>query len=378
MQSNKISKLAKKLIEKHKINSVEKLISANIKMSDIQWIVIEIYKNMSRRITPPMLIKQYNRNRFLKSSSVTPQQFVNLELDIYKLLPKNYIPIELSPVMPIGSNAVVANINQGNVLSTVRNIEVTADTTMALTLEAASQILANKKIEKICLCANQRCLRLQESSDNYGFTPHFKIFAMCSTWIKNNKNNNLVYYELKKQLNFYLKLLKHCKNKGYKINKITVELSDTNFIEELIRVNDLDREIIYKNTNNDSFKIFDLIDKNTKQKISSINKNNELILKKMNLKNVIKNLKNLENNILNKLKKDYPEINFVIDMGRIEGIFYYNGPCFKVYNEKNGEITPLADGGVSNWLSTLLSDNKRQIFTSGFGTELLLKKLSNL
>lgn len=378
MQNNEISKLAQKLIKKHKIDSVEKLLLGNINMSDTQWIVMEIYKNMVKRITPSMIIQHYNRSRFLEPCTVSPKQFAKLELDIYTLLSNEYIPIELSPVMPIGSNAVVAGVNQGNVLSTVRNIEVTADTTMALTIETASRLLANKNLDKISLCANQRCLRLQKGSDNYGFTAHFKIFAMCNSWTKNNNNKNQVYEELNKQLGFYLKLLSQCKKNDYKIKRITVELSDTNFIEELIKVNNLDREIIRKRINDESFEIFDLIDKKIKQKISSISKNDESNLKEMNLKNVINKLKELENNTLKKFKKDYPEIKFVIDIGRTDGLLYYNGPCFKIYNETDGNITPLADGGVSDWLSTLMSDKRRLIFTSGFGTELLLKKLLKL
>jgi hypothetical protein len=347
-------------------------------MSDMQWIVMEIYKNMVKRITPSMLVQHYNNSRFLEPCTVSPKKFAKLELDMYKLLSNEYIPVELSPVMPIGSNAVIANVSQGNVLSTVRNIEVTADTTMALTMETASRLLANKNLDKISLCANQRCLRLQKSSDNYGFTSHFKIFAMCNSWTKNNNNGDLVYEELNKQLDFYLKLLNQCKKNGYKINKITVELSDTNFIEELIKVNNLDREIIRKKIKDESFEIFNLIDKKIKQKISSISKKDELILQEMNLKNVIGKLKKLENNTLIKFKKDYPDMNFVIDIGRAEGLLYYNGPCFKIYNETDGNITPLADGGVSNWLSILMSNKKKLIFTSGFGTELLLKKLSKL
>jgi len=375
MKKQQISDLAQRLIKKHKIDSVEKLLLGNIKMSDIQWIVMEIYKNMVKRITPLMLVKHYENSRFLKPCTISPKQFMELESDIYELIPDKFIPVELSPVMPIGSNAVVAGVNQGNVLSTVRNIEVTADTTMALTLEAASRLLSDIKLEKVSLCTNQRCLRLQKGTDNYGFTSHFKIFAMCSTWKRKEENSDLVYEELNKQLNFYLKLIKSCENKNFKINKITVELSDTNFTEELIRVYNINRKIIAEEANNDSFSIFNLIDKKINQKVPSIDKKNELILKEMNLSNVINKVKKIEKNILNKIKKDYPEINFKIDMGRTEGLHYYNGPCFKIYNETNGDITPLADGGVCDWLSTLLLDKKRQIFTSGFGTELLLKKL---
>lgn len=380
MKNENISQLVRNILDKYGIRDMEQFLDGKMKMSDMQWVVMQLYQNMVKRVTPASLLQQYRENRFTVPCDISPKDFLKLEAIIYDLLPKKYIPIELAPVMPFGSNAVLARINQGNVLSTVRNIEVTADITMAMAIEAASRLAKGKQENRegeVHLCSSQRCLRLQKGTDKYGFTPHFKVFALFSSWRRKTQIDSQVYVELYQQLEFYLHLLNVCRDKTYRIGKISVEISDMNVIEEIIKRNHLDREAIRDKINDASFNFLDLIDKEIRPKVVQINNAEADILREIASDEAIKNLKKLEADILNGLRNKYPTITFAIDLSRIAGLGYYNGPCFKIYAETtDGTPLPLADGGTSDWLTTLVSDKRRAIFTSGFGLELFCRNLS--
>ncbi|MDA0167182.1 hypothetical protein OM076_43380 [Solirubrobacter ginsenosidimutans] len=91
---------------------------------------------------------------------------------------EGFEPVALSPVSPLGLNAILGRIDQNNVLSTIRNTEVLADPTAALALEAA--VRRRRGEDTVRLCAACRVLRLQPVPDVPGFTQHFELFALVT------------------------------------------------------------------------------------------------------------------------------------------------------------------------------------------------------
>lgn len=371
------TELVQKLLKKYSVNTVKEFLEANIQPSDIQWFFIELSNNIVKRVTASSLLKKHKESRFTRPCDVSPKDFAKFEAVVYEKMPANYIPLELSPVMSLGSNAILANTSQGNVLSTARTLEVAADTTMALTIEAATRLLGcdnTQATEGIYLCANQRCLRLQGTTDDYGFTPHFKILALCGAWRKQDNTKTKIYDNLNQQIGFYLDLIEECRNKGFQIGKVIVEISDINAIEQIIRTNNLDRGIIRSKINDTSFNLVNLLPCIMSAMVCQITNREEKMLLSIAPSNVLQCFKELEKNILSTMSVSHPAVEFVIDLGRIAGIGYYNGPCFKIYGEApDGKIFPLADGGVSDWVAKLLSDGRWQVCTSGFGSELFCR-----
>lgn len=74
--------------------------------------------------------------------------------------------------------------------------------------------------------------------------------------------------------------------------------------------------------------------------------------------NVDSSVKGMLNHLLlvvEELREAYPNVDIPYDLGRIAGIGYYSGPCFKItaVNRRDSEFH-LVDGGASDWVATLL------------------------
>jgi hypothetical protein len=105
--------------------------------TDLQSLLLEVYRRLAQKTTPAQLLEQYERNRFVAPSQVDPRKVAEVERLAWQLLPGKYLPLELSPVCPLGTNSVIASVDQNKVVTTIRNTEVVADTTNVLALEAA-------------------------------------------------------------------------------------------------------------------------------------------------------------------------------------------------------------------------------------------------
>jgi len=359
----KTAELIASFVKKYKLEQFADLFEAEIQPADLQWILMELVNLAVKRISPPLLLNRNRTSRFTRACDVSPIDFLRLEVALFERAASNYKAVELAPVTSFGANAVLAKISQGNVLSTVRTLEVTADTTMALTLEAVSLIKDSGEKARVSLCSAQRCLRLQGATDDYGFTPHFKIFALASVFFRERKELSPVYDELVRQISVYLDILTKCK--GVEIGHICVELSDIGVIESLIEQSGSLRQEVCSRINDPEFSLFEFLGKGLASKVASCADMAERDYSQFLA---------LERQVLKPLQESYRQVEFLLDLGRVAGLGYYNGPCFKIYaTDASGKKYPLADGGVSDWAAKLLSDNRWQVCTSGFGSELLCR-----
>jgi hypothetical protein len=107
--------------------------------TDLKSLLLEVYRRRALVVKPSQLLEQYERDRFVRPSDLAPEATTNFERLVWSLLPDHYTAIELSPVCPLGTNTVVATVDQNNILTAIRNTEVVADTTNVLALERASR-----------------------------------------------------------------------------------------------------------------------------------------------------------------------------------------------------------------------------------------------
>src|SRR5262245_14699115 len=106
--------------------------------TDLQTLLLEVYRRRAAAVTPSRLLARYEDNRFVVKSPVDPLDLARLEASIHDRLPAHDITgLTLSPVSPLGTNAAIATVDQNNVLSTIRNTEVVSDATNVLALECA-------------------------------------------------------------------------------------------------------------------------------------------------------------------------------------------------------------------------------------------------
>ena len=119
---------------------------ARLPGSDLTTVLLALMRRRASALSGPDVLRQYRSDRFVAPSAVPFEALRAAEDQLLGALPSSFSVVGLSPVMPLGSCSAVAEMDQNNVLSTIRGTEVAADPTNALALEAAvrRQIVADR------------------------------------------------------------------------------------------------------------------------------------------------------------------------------------------------------------------------------------------
>src|SRR5262249_47677478 len=105
------------------------ILAERLSPTDLQSLLLEVYRRRAARPTPTRLLEQYESNRFVRPSSVDPRTLLEFDRVALSLATPVFEPVELAPVCPLGTTSVVATVSQNNTVSTVRNTELVADST---------------------------------------------------------------------------------------------------------------------------------------------------------------------------------------------------------------------------------------------------------
>ncbi|MBC1222018.1 hypothetical protein GNF10_07830 [Nostoc sp. UCD121] len=289
------------------------ILTNRLSLSDLQSLLLEVYRQRAASLTPSDILKQYENNRFVVPSQVNPEQQLEFDRLAYSVLPPGFEALELSPVSPLGTNSAVATVNQNKVLSTVRNTEVTADVTNVLALECAKRKRAAKHTrdhEIIKLCASHHVLRTQQVKGPNLFQ-HFRLLGLCTAG-RDTGSYRFEIDALIEHLEFYFQLFEAANHSGFAIADVRVSLT-----------------------------AFDKI------RYSA-----------------------LQTSVLEKLATQYPQITFAFDQERETGRGYYDSAGFHIYGrDSSGTEYFLVDGGFTNWTQQLLNNKKERLLISGIGSE---------
>jgi hypothetical protein len=150
--------------------------------TDLQSLLLEVYRRRAGQVTPSRLLEQYTRNRFTAPSALDPAELARLDLLFQeRLAAYGFAFLALSPVCPLGTNSAVATVDQHKVLTTVRGTEVVADATNVLALECAARRrgLPRGDRTRTRLAASHRVVRAQPF-DGPGMSAHFQLLGLCT------------------------------------------------------------------------------------------------------------------------------------------------------------------------------------------------------
>jgi ribosomal protein S18 acetylase RimI-like enzyme len=285
--------------------------------SDLQSLLLHVFRRRSANRKPADLLAQYERAPFVRPSAVDARTLGDLERAALACAP-GFEAVELAPVAPLGINAVLGAIDQNNVLATIRNAEVLGDPTTLQALECARRRRAGDA-STIRLCSRSRALRLQPTEVPW-FTPHFALFSLVSA----GRDRGSFAFEIEslaEHLRVYLALLRRLAREGYALSGIEVAVGDT--------ARDARR------------------------------------------------LDAAAAAVLEPLAAEFPEARFRVDQERKHGLAYYAGLCLRIDAvDPTGAALNLADGGFTDWTRRLLSNAKERLLVSGIGIELLPKRFA--
>jgi hypothetical protein len=145
--------------------------------SDLTSLLLAVMRNRSRRVEAPQLVSRYRNNRFVVRPAVSFANLRRVEDGFLAAASDKWEVLSLSPLVPFATHAALGHFSQDRVVSTVRDAEVAADPTTALTLEAALRRRAARS-EVVRLSSIQRVVRAQHFGE--GVQSHFSLFALVT------------------------------------------------------------------------------------------------------------------------------------------------------------------------------------------------------
>lgn len=307
------SKIIERIEREVGIPGLVTLLAKNLTPTDLQSVLLEVYRQRAQRQQPSAVLSDYETNRFVRPSTLSPINLLEWERTAFSKLPSEFQPIMLSPVCPLGTSSAIALVDQNRVMSTIRNTEVVSDSTNVLALECALQrrqlLRVNPKSKvPVHLAASQRLLRTQ-LYDAPNMVPHFSAFALCSAG-QDQGNLQFELATLVLHISFYLRSLS-----AFLGSDVRLRLAVTDF-------GATDRQSL------------------------------------------------LTTRLFSPIQAEFAGVDCVLDNERTNGRDYYADLCFHIYIvTPAGELIELADGGVVNWTQILLNNAKERCVTSGIGSE---------
>ena len=191
----KENNIIKKILKKAGNPSLLSDLESKLSMSEINSLLLELFKTKTREMKPAELLRQYAQNRFVNPSDIDPVLSYRASADLLEAAGKaGYTALELSPVTVLGACSVIAQVDQNKVLSALSGTEVLSDATNALALHIAH--LKNRenlkkskqpnperckperpKPERLRYCSVHRHIRTQKFQGKNQLS-HFTLYGM--------------------------------------------------------------------------------------------------------------------------------------------------------------------------------------------------------
>lgn len=285
------------------------LLGDGLSGADLTTLLLAVARRRVADRTPADVLRQYRHDRFVRPAATDFGALRAAEDLALGLLPAGFEPITLAPVMPLGTHAVLGDVDQNNVVSTMRATEVTADPTTSLALEAAERrrsLLADdpRSTASVRLAAVHRVLRAQQFSGGLAFA-HFGILGLVTA----GRDRGNLAFEREAAVEHLRYLVDVLLAAG--TPRIRVECT-----ELASHLGDVTGEIRHS--------------LGAVQRVEVV---------------------------------EAPE--------RTAGRRYYATYCIRLFAELDGELVDLADGGTIGWTQQLVGSAKERLWISGIGLDRL-------
>lgn len=151
---------------------------ANLSGSDFTILMLEVARQRAARETPASLLRRYRADRFVSPAGTGWPLFRAAEDTLTEHLPAGTELLMLPPLVPLGCHSLLGPMSQDKVVTTMRAVEVAADPTNALALEAAVRRRTGDPRTVVRLAAVQRVVRAQQPPP--GYLPHFSLLGVVT------------------------------------------------------------------------------------------------------------------------------------------------------------------------------------------------------
>jgi hypothetical protein len=308
-----MNKIVERIEREVGIPGLVTILAEQLSPTDLQSILLEVYRLRSSQLRPADVLTSYQKNRFVQPSVVSPISLFQWEWIAFANLPTEFQLLALSPVCPLGASSAVAELDQNWCVTTVRNTEVISDSTKVLALECALRRRRLRKVnpksnDPVHLAASHRLLRAQHYQ-NPKLSSHFSALVLCSAG-RDPGNMGFEVTALGLHIQFYLRILR-----AFLGPYITLKLSVTDFSSK-------------------------------------------------------GNKKLLNDQLLSQIRSEFEHVDCVFNDSRTSGSGYYANLCFHIHaTTPSGQLLELVDGGSVDWTQKYLGNAKERLIISGIGSE---------
>jgi hypothetical protein len=149
---------------------------AGLSGSQLQTLLMPVMRERAGRARPADLLRRWREDRFVRPAAADPRRVSRVEAGLWELLDHDVYGVQLSPVTPLGTCTAVSPTSQNRIVSATRAVEVLADPTNALAIEAAAR---RDEHDEVHVAASHQVLRAQVFGPGMG--AHFRLFALVSS-----------------------------------------------------------------------------------------------------------------------------------------------------------------------------------------------------
>ena len=146
----------------------------NLACSDLTSVLTVMSDVRGAEVTPNAVV---NGNRFHEPSAVSQRDYHWIDGLIINACDTDVDIVELSPLQPFGTNKLLADTNQKNVVSTARNSEANADIATALFRVGIKRFTEQSKTNSSVTVASSARLVRAQTYKGSKFLPHFRMFG---------------------------------------------------------------------------------------------------------------------------------------------------------------------------------------------------------
>jgi hypothetical protein len=166
----------------------------------------------------------------------------------------------------------------------------------------------------------------------------------------------------------HLRLLRELPSRGFHFDDVTVELSHTGAVEARLRAAGVGRDQVRERVRTQVFGDPDatLRELGLAPARGSLDALGDLVPP-----SVRPTLEALTTRVLLPLSAEFPSVTVRLDLGRLEGLGYYVGPCIRINaRDQSGAMLPLSDGGFVRWTQRLTGNRRERFLATGIGSDL--------
>ena len=313
-----MSKIVDRIEREVGIPGLASALADRVDPTDLQSLLLEVYRRRASDRGAAAVLADYTANRFVHPCGLSPEQLAVWDGLVVAQLPEAFDRIELSPVAPLGTASILADVSQDWAVTTARNTEVVSDATNVLALEIAvrRRLLLRadpKSVAPVHLATSHRHLRPQQF-DHPDFRAHFRLFAMASG-CRDLGAHRFELGCLATHIGVYLRALKVMTG----LSHIRVTVSEFGALGASV-----------------------------------------------------------DDDVFEPLRRQGLDVEYVRDRERTRGRQYYRDVCFSIDRVAGStEMVNLADGGSAGWTERLLSNGKERLVVSGIGSEMVCRGMAD-